>query len=130
MPGRKAKPPRLYLRREADGTRRWIILDRGRQHRTNCSEAEIERAADALKTYIAARHKPTLGARDPAAVAVGDVLTAYAESKEPRSGDKELERRYRELCERLDRLVDWWGDKKLSDVKRQACADYTTWRIA
>jgi hypothetical protein len=130
MPGRKAKPPRLYLRREADGSRSWIILDRGRQYRTNCRPEEIERAADALKSYIAARHKPTLGARDPAAVAIGDVLTAYAESKEPKSADKELERRYHELLERLDRLADWWGEKTLADVKRQACVDYATWRVA
>jgi hypothetical protein len=130
MPGRKAKPPRLYLRTERDSSSSWIILDRGRQIRTCCNAEETERAANALKEYIAARHKPTLGARDPAAVAVGDVLTAYAESKQPKSNDRDLQARYGELCERLDRLAEWWGDKMLTDVKRQACVDYVTWRLA
>ena len=79
MPGRKSKPPRLYLRTERDGSRVWIILDRGRQIRTGCHAEEVERASDALKDYLGTRHKPTIGARDPAAVAIGDVLTAYAE---------------------------------------------------
>jgi hypothetical protein len=130
MPGRKTKPPRLYLRGERDGSRSWIILDRGRQIRTGCNAEETERAANALKDYIAARHKPTLGARDPAVVAIGDVLTSYAESKQRKIGDRDLQTRYGELCERLDRLAEWWGDKMLADVKRQACADYVTWRLA
>ena len=129
MAGRKAKPPRLYLRTERDGSRSWIILDRGRQIRTGCNAEETERAANALKDYIAARHKPTLGARDPAAVAIGDVLTRYAESKQPKSNDRDLQTRYSELCERLDRLAEWWGDKMLADVKRQACVDYVSWRL-
>jgi hypothetical protein len=130
MPGRKAKPPRLYLRTERDGARSWIILDRGRQIRTGCDAESTARAADALKEYIASRHKPTLGARDPAAVAIGDVLTAYAEAKEPKSNDRDLKLRYADLCDRLDRLAEWWGDKTLSEVKRQACLDYVTWRVA
>jgi hypothetical protein len=130
MPGRKAKPPRLYLRTERDGSRWWIILDRGRQVRTGCREEETERASDALKDYLGTRHKPTIGARDPAAVAIADVLTAYAESKEPKSADRDLQLRYGELCERLDRLAQWWGDKRLSEVKRQACLDYVAWRVA
>jgi hypothetical protein len=129
MPGRKAKPPRLYLRTERDGSRSWIILDRGRQIRTGCNAEETERAAHALKDYIAARHKPTLGARDPVAVAIGDVLTSYAESKQPKSNDRDLQARYSELCERLDRLAEWWGNKVLADVKRQACVDYVNWRL-
>jgi len=130
MPGRKAKPPRLYLRTERDGSRWWIILDRGRQVRTGCREEETETASDALKDYLGTRHKPTIGARDPAAVAIADVLTAYAESKEPKSADRDLQLRYGELCERLDRLAQWWGDKRLSEVKRQACLDYVAWRVA
>jgi hypothetical protein len=130
MPGRKAKPPRLYLRRERDGSRSWIILDRGRQIRTGCNAEETERATNSLKEYIIARHKPTLGIRDPAAVAIGDVLTAYAEAKPPKMIDRDLRIRYGELCERLDRLAEWWADKMLADVKRQACADYVIWRLA
>ena len=130
MPGRKSKPPRLYLRTERDGSRVWIILDRGRQIRTGCHAEEVERASDALKDYLGTRHKPTIGARDPAAVAIGDVLTAYAESKAPKNADPELLRRYNELIERLDRIAEWWGEKTLAEVKGRSCRDYVTWRVA
>lgn len=130
MPGRKAKPPRLYLRTERDGSRTWIIIDRGRQIRTGCGPEEVERAADALEGYLGTRHKPTVGARDPAAVAIGDALTAYAEIKAPKGADPELLRRYDELLERLARLTEWWGEKTLAEVRGQACRDYVDWRIA
>lgn len=127
MPGRKAKPPRLWFRPD-DAT--WVILDRGRQIRTGCGEEETEGAADALKDYLGTRHKPTVGARDPAEVAIGDVLTAYAEGNEPKNEDRELKRRYQDLVDRLDRLTDWWGDKKLDAIKKSSCEEYVAWRIA
>ena len=52
MPGRKAKPPRLWFR-EDEG--RWVILDRSegkrRQIRTGCSRDDVDGAAKALETY-------------------------------------------------------------------------------
>jgi integrase len=125
--GRKPKPPRLWLRPD---DRTWIILDRGRQIRTGCGETETEAASKALAAYIGTRHKPTIGVRDPNAVAIADILMAYVEAKQPKGNDPERERRYNELCSRIDTLIDWWGDKMLSEVKRQACLDYVDWRMA
>jgi len=58
MPGRKAKPPRLWFR-EDDET--WLILDRGRQIPQVCSATDIDGAATALETYIARGIPPRLG---------------------------------------------------------------------
>lgn len=127
MPGRKAKPPRLYLRAD-DG--RWVILDRGKQIGTGCGELDTEGAARALETYLGIRHKPTIGQRDPASIAVADVVTAYAESKKPRTNERERLQHYDELLARCERINEWWGDKLLSAVTTSNCAAYVRWRCA
>lgn len=130
MPGRKGrrpKPPRLWRRTDDDV---WIILDRGRQIRTGCRGEDTEGAAQALKDYIGSGHKPSVGARDPVAVSVADLLTWWGEVKDPESNDPERRRRYDELLGRLETLNEWWGDKTLADVKKSACEDYVRWRIA
>lgn len=126
--GRKPKPPRLLLRKD---DRTWIILDRGRQLRTGCSEEETEGAARALEDYLGTRHKPTIGARDPAALKIVDVLDAYADIKDPGAACTDIGRRNRfgELCDRLDRLAQWWGNRSVADIKKSACDQYVDWRI-
>ncbi|MDB5619506.1 hypothetical protein [Tardiphaga sp.] len=140
MPGRKAKPPRLWCRPD-DGT--WVILDRGRQVRTGFSRTETESAARALETYLGTRHKPTIGTRDPAALAVADIITAYEESKRPKNYDllrskiadkhpisndeRKIVRRHDELLIRLDSANSFFGRYKLADLKAQLCRDYADW---
>lgn len=140
MPGRKAKPPRLWQRPD-DGS--WVILDRGRQIRTGCSGSETEGAARALEAYLATRHKPTVGERNPAALAVADVITAYEESKRPKNYDvlrikladkqpisndeRKIVRRHDELLIRLDSVNTFFGTSNVSDIKAQLCRDYVDW---
>ncbi|WP_375787716.1 hypothetical protein ACE10Z_09675 [Bradyrhizobium sp. Pha-3] len=125
MPGRKAKPPRLWFR-ENDAT--WIILDRGRQIRTGCNREDIDGAAKALETYIGERHTSTIGATDPSALAIADVLTAYEISKRPK--DKDDERAWLQHDLLLIRLLDlnnFFGDKTVSELKAQLCRDFVDW---
>jgi len=82
MPGRKAKPPRLWFR-EDDQT--WIILDRGKQIRTGSSRDDLDGAAEALETYIGKRHTSTIGATDPNKLAIADVLLLTRSPIAPRS---------------------------------------------
>ena len=58
MPGRKAKPLRLWFR-EDEGT--WIILDQGRQIRTGFGRDDIDGAAKALEIYIGDGTPPQSG---------------------------------------------------------------------
>jgi len=74
MPGRKAKPPRLWYREDDDS---WIILDRGRQIHTGCDRNDTDGAATALEKYIGQKHTTTLGVTNPRLLAIADVLTAY-----------------------------------------------------
>jgi hypothetical protein len=132
MPGRKAKPPRLHYRRDED---RWIILDRGRQISTGGRRDEIQKAADALTEYLGSRHKPAVGTRNPAALPIADVLTAYEERKRPRGfteerrpGERDDIRRHRERIVQLDTLNVFFGASNVADVKSQLCRDFVDWR--
>jgi hypothetical protein len=125
MPGRKAKPPRLWFR-EDDET--WLILDRGRQIRTGCSRDDINSAATALETYIGARHTTTVGATDPSVLAIADVLAAYEISKRPKDKSDQCAWAQHDLL--LIRLLDlntFFGDKTVSALKAQLCRDYVDW---
>ncbi|QOZ32086.1 hypothetical protein [Bradyrhizobium sp. CCBAU 53421] len=125
MPGRKAKPPRLWFR-EDDET--WIILDRGRQIRTGCSRDDIDGAAKALETYIGERHTSTIGATDPNVLAIADVLTAYEISKRPKdTGDERAWAQHDLLLIRLLDLNNFFGDKTVSQLKAQLCRDFVDW---
>lgn len=133
MPGRKAKPPRLWFRKD-DGV--WVIIDRGRQIRTGCTRDETEHAAIALTKYIGARHKPTLGTRDPNELAIADVLSVYEEFKRPRGYDPDKPRggageachRHDDLTGRIGNLNTFFGDRNVSAIKGELCRDYVDWR--
>lgn len=133
MPGRKAKPPRLWFR-DDDGV--WVILDRGRQIRTGCTREQVDQAAIALTEYIGQKHKPTIGVRDPDRLAISDVLAAYEEAKRPQGYDPELPRgglseachRHDDLCGRIDNLNTFLGLQFVSAIKSELCRDYADWR--
>ena len=129
MPGRKAKPPRLWFR-EDEGC--WVILDRSegkrRQIRTGCSRDDVDGAAKALETYIGGRHTTTIGATDPGVLAIADVLTSYEISKRPK--DKNDRRAWAQHDLLLIRLLDlncFFGDKTVSKLKAQLCRDFEDW---
>ena len=124
MPGRKAKPPRLWFR-EDDGS--WVILDRGRHIRTGCGRDDTDGAAKALEKYIGARHTPTIGATDPRFLAIADVLTAYEISKRPKSSDPRATAQHELLLIRLLDLNAFFGDKTVSEIKGQLCRDFVDW---
>jgi hypothetical protein len=58
MMPRPAKGPRLYLRKESDGTKKWIIRDRNRDTRTGFSEHQRDEAAHILDQYLAGKFRP------------------------------------------------------------------------
>lgn len=124
MPGRKAKPPRLWYR-EDDGA--WIILHRGRQIRTGCGRDDLEGAAKALENYIGASHTSTVGATDPRLLAIGDVLTFYEKLKRPKFNDQRAAAQHELLVIRLEDLNAFFGAKKVSDIKAQLCRDFVDW---
>jgi hypothetical protein len=128
MPGRKAKPPRLWFR-EDEGC--WVILDRAggrrRQIRTGCGRDDTDGAAQALEKYIGLRHTPTIGAADPRLLSIADVLAFYETSKRPTSEDPRKLADHELLLIRLLDLNKFFGVKKVSDRKAQLCRDFVDW---
>lgn len=124
MPGRKAKPPRLWFR-EDEGS--WIILDRGRQIRTGCSRDDTDGAAKALEAYIGGKHATTVGATDPRLLAIADVLTFYENLKRPKGRDQRALDQHELLLIRLLDLNCFFGARVVGDIKAQLCRDFVEW---
>jgi integrase len=128
MPGRKAKPPRLWFR-EDEGC--WVILDRAggkrRQIRTGCGRDNIDGAAKALEKHIGSLHTTTIGATDPRSLAVADVLTFYEGLKRPKSEDARALAQHDLLLIRLLDLNAFFGSSMVADIKAQLCRDFADW---
>src|SRR5262249_9873297 len=106
MPGRKAKPPRLWFR-EDDET--WIILHCGRQIRTGCGRDDVEGAAKALESYLGTQHQTTIGATDPRFLAIADVITFYEQLKRPKGANPRAQAQHELLLIRLEDLNAFFG---------------------
>lgn len=111
---RRAKGPRLYL---DPGERVWVIRDGARKRRTGCGEDERRDAEKQLAAYIAEKYRP-VSDRRPDRVLVADALTFYLRESAPghRAADTTAD------C--VDRLLDWWQGRALSDVRASTCRDY------
>jgi integrase len=129
----EAKGPRLWWRRGAkgpDGKRRdgyWIIKDDERRVSTGIRSARAgkppQAAQDALARYILEqRQAPRERHSAAASVEVADVIAIYAADCAPKQA------RPQEVAGRLNALLSWWGDKKLSDVTGRTCRAYAVYR--
>jgi integrase len=121
---RKASPPRLYLRpehRDAAGRiiehATWQIRDAGHRESTSCGADDRAGAEAALERYLNRKHQTGArsGERDPAQIAVADVLALYAEHVVPGTA------RPRETLQAIERLLDFFGDKALADINGLLC---------
>lgn len=115
---RRAKGPRLYFDPQ---DRVWVIRDGARKRRTGCGEAERGRAEERLASYIAEKYEPARDSR-PDRLLIADVLKYYLAEIAP--GQKSAAT----TAYAADRLLEWWGPRKLSEVKRSTCAAYAAHR--
>jgi integrase len=128
---RPANPPRLYLRERKGRNPIWVVLDAGDEVSTGCGAGDREGAERALARYIARKHKPKIGISDQRALPIADVLTYYLREKDP--GDEEetddrARKAFDDLSINVERLLEWWGDRVLSEVKRSNCRAYVEHR--
>jgi len=116
---RPAKGARLWYDRKAG---HWFIRDGTIKRGTGCSLEERAGAEAQLREYIEQKYEPPSDNR-PSRLLVADILTFYAREIAP--GQKSLTTSYS-----IERLLDWWAAKALSDVKRSTCEAYVTYRMA
>lgn len=110
----KRKPARLWFREDA-GT--WYIKDGSDRIPTGCSEGDVEAAQAELARYLAGKYEPQRGGR-ASEVSVGDIIIVYSKEKAPRTA------RPNETFSMLERLTDFFGDMKVSDIRGKVCRDY------
>ncbi len=132
---RPAKPARLHKRPkrvDAQGkiTQReaWVILDTVAGRRieisTGCSANDYKGAERELDKYLAQKHlkKAAQGPRSPDQIPVADVLALYGQDIAPKHT------RPKETAARIERLLAYWSDKTLAQVKGATCREYVTKR--
>jgi integrase len=126
---RRSKGPRLWLRpaqRDRAGKRRrqavWIILDGDRHVATGCFANQIADAQSKLAKFIAQKYRPSRRERDIEDIDIADVLSIYDNDCGP------LQDRRAQLDARLERLNEFWGNRKLAEVTGETCREYVRWR--
>lgn len=122
---RKAQRPRLWLRsehRDCGGSLRpatWVILDRGKQFATRCSESQTAEAEKCLAAYLAAKHQPKRQRNDIEDIDIADVISIYVDDRRLLDHPSATK-----LFGRLERLNEFWGGKKLSEINGETCREY------
>jgi integrase len=96
----------------------YIILDDGKHHPTGCFTGEAERAECKLAEYIGSKYQATRKERELENIAVANVLSIYVDDCGPR------QRNRKKFDERVGRLNDFWGGKRLSEVNGESCRAY------
>jgi integrase len=108
----------------ADRSAVWVIKHRGVEHSTHAGKGDLAKAQAALAEYIRAGSRPNFGQGHPAEVMIADVLAEY--------GDKHsaTTRRPEVIGLAIDKLLDFWGGKRVAAVTPAACNDFVSWRTA
>lgn len=117
---RPAKGVRLWLRKGKRGRApAWVIRNGKYWESTGFGEDHRGAAEEALANYILERRTAPRD-RDRASdeIAIADVIAIYLTDKAPDHA------RPQETAQRAGALLDWWGDKSLSDVTGANCRAY------
>jgi hypothetical protein len=122
----KRKPPRLWLKptgRDRDGRithhATWYVKEGSHRESTGCSEDDAQGAAAYLGAYISRRHleESLKGSRRADQVPVADVIALYL--RDVVNGHA----RPKETKARLSSILEFFGDKMLSDIMA-SCAEH------
>lgn len=119
---RKAKGPRLYLRRGHGAG--WVILDQGSERRTGCSEHQLAEAERELALYIAEKYQPRRAAGSLDKILIADVVSVYLRERGPHTKNPSF------IAATAEPILAWWGTRTLADIRGQTCRDYVLWRTS
>lgn len=125
------KGARLYLRRarrDDDGGQRaahWVIRDGSLEHSTGCGADDLAGAEGALERHLGQTRlakTAAAGQRAPSHILIADVVALYAAQVVPGHA------RPQETAARLGRILEFWGEKRLSAVNGTHCRAYAAQR--
>jgi integrase len=115
---------RLYLKAERSNAAGlvthaavWEIRDGAHRESTSRAATDIAGAEAALERYLNRKHQAAARKpeRDPAAIALADVLALYADLVAPKTA------RPKETLQMIERLDDFFGDYMLADINGELC---------
>ncbi|MET4721213.1 hypothetical protein ABIF63_005319 [Bradyrhizobium japonicum] len=118
---RQAKPARLWLRpADKDRDSIWLVLHRGKQISTGCGKDDNEGAEKFFQEYLAKQFSlaPKPKQRPAEEIFVAEVVATYLKVK------GEAVARPKALAQRMDAVLDFWGEKTLADISRVTCKEY------
>lgn len=98
----------------------WYVRDGTRKRSTQCGLDDREGAEKFLAQYVAAKYEPPTDHRAKRLL-IADVLTYYLR-------EIAVDHRSRTAAYAVERLIEWWGDKTLADVRRSTCRAYVEYR--
>jgi hypothetical protein len=119
------KGSRLWLRPARRGGTEaavFIILDGRRQVSTGCGIDAREEAEERLADYIANKYAPERRERPLSEIRISDVISVYladvalGQARPEKAGD------------RAERLLQFFGDRRLDQITGSLCREYATWR--
>lgn len=122
---RRAKGPRLYLRRLTgrNRTSTWVILDGPTEISTGCAEGNREGADIALANYLTEKYEPPRSGGKLSKILITDVMTLYLREQGPLTADAGAW-----IGWMAAPIGDWWSDKTLANVNKSTCIAYVIWR--
>ena len=119
---RRNKGARLWLRKRRGRIAQWVILDHGREFRAGAGEDDLRAAESALAEYLAAKRRPQFADGHPSKVLIADVLAEYGENHGPSTRRADL------IGVAIGKLVEFFGDKRLTAITSLSCNAYVRWR--
>jgi len=125
---RHAAGARLWLRparKDADGYDReavWVIKDGRRQVSTGFGPDGRAEAEKRLAEHIAEKYQPVRRERDLAEIHVADVIRIYVDDCAPNQARPE------KAAERAERLLEFFGAKRLDEITGKLCGEYVATR--
>lgn len=122
---RPRKPPRLVLRRDRDGKRRYVIRDCTTYLRTGCAADQTGDAEQSFREYLAHKAaRPDTSIRHASKAGLANIMSVYLEAKEGSVA------RPAELRARIARLVRFWGAMTADQIRGESCRRYVKERGA
>jgi integrase len=121
---RHARGPYLWLRppRDRGDPAIWIVRDGRHQHSSGFGAGARREAEAALGSYIASKYAPARRERGITEIPIADVISVYLADVAPNQARPE------KAAERCGRLLEFFGEKRLSEVTGAECRAYTEWR--
>jgi integrase len=93
--------------------------ENGRSHERSTGTGDRAAAEKIFGQWLATRAEPQRGGPHyPAEAAIADILSRYAESRGPALAAPER------IGFAIDRLCDWWGDRRVDAIRPETCRQY------